>query len=176
MCVCVCGGGITLIYSYIRRLGPFVWDQNFTYQYFLFFIFFFFGGGGGGGGSRKLWFCGYFWCHHKTWLVLGVISMYCRSFLKVKVQNGNIFGGLLKFQILFWVCLIFLIFLGVNSRCWAACVSRKKWEEYPHPTPGHVDCRTGQQRIQDKMWINSSWSYWTQIIYWNYSAGNSYSA
>ena len=31
------------------------------------------------------------------------------SFLKVKVQNGNIFGGLLKFQIFFGVCLIFLI-------------------------------------------------------------------
>ena len=33
VCVCVCVGGGTLIFSYIHRLGPF---------------FFFFGGGGGG--------------------------------------------------------------------------------------------------------------------------------
>ena len=34
------------------------------------------------------------------------------SFLKVKVQNGDIFLGLLKFQIFFWGCLKFLIFFG----------------------------------------------------------------
>ena len=28
------------------------------------------------------------------------------------------FYGLLKFQIYFWVCLIFQIHFGVNSRCW----------------------------------------------------------
>ena len=33
-------------------------------------------------------------------------------FLMVKVQNGNIFGGLQKFQIYFGVCLIFMIFFG----------------------------------------------------------------
>ena len=33
-------------------------------------------------------------------------------FLKVKVQNGGIFGGLLKFHIFFLGCLKFLIFLG----------------------------------------------------------------
>ena len=32
-------------------------------------------------------------------------------FLKVKVQNGGYFFGLLKIQILFWGCLKFLIFL-----------------------------------------------------------------
>ena len=31
-------------------------------------------------------------------------------FLKVKVQNGNIFWGSLKFQIFFGVCLIFLFY------------------------------------------------------------------
>ena len=28
------GGGGTLIFSYIRRLGPFFWVQNFEFQYF----------------------------------------------------------------------------------------------------------------------------------------------
>ena len=29
------GRGGTLIFSYIRRLGPFFWGQNFEFQYFL---------------------------------------------------------------------------------------------------------------------------------------------
>ena len=29
------GWGATLIFSYIRRLGSFVWVQNFEFQYFL---------------------------------------------------------------------------------------------------------------------------------------------
>ena len=33
----------TLIFSYIRRLGPFLWAQNFEFQYFF----------GKGGGVRK---------------------------------------------------------------------------------------------------------------------------
>ena len=41
------------------------------------------------------------------------------SFLKGKVQNGGIFGGLLKFQIFFGVLEIPDIFRGVNGRCWA---------------------------------------------------------
>ena len=32
VCVCVWGGG-TLIFSYIRRLGPFLGVQNFEFQY-----------------------------------------------------------------------------------------------------------------------------------------------
>ena len=53
--------------------------------------------------------------HHK----IGVFS-----FLKVSVQNGNIFGDMLKFQVFLGVCLIF--FLG-NSRCCSqTCVARKK--------------------------------------------------
>ena len=44
------GGGDTLIFSYIRRLGSFFWVQIFEFQYFwgfsdLFIYFFFFGGG-----------------------------------------------------------------------------------------------------------------------------------
>ena len=50
------GGGGTLIFSHIRRLGPLFWVQNSEFQYFFGFsekllFFFFFGGGGGGGGG-----------------------------------------------------------------------------------------------------------------------------
>ena len=69
--------------------------------------------------------------HHKIRLYLGVISMHFLGlFLKVKVQNGGILGGLLKFQIFLGVLEIpvfcFFVFLllfffwgGVNGRCWA---------------------------------------------------------
>ena len=43
------------------------------------------------------------------WIFLGVISMHLWSFLRVKVQNGGYFGGMVKFQI-FLGCLKFLIF------------------------------------------------------------------
>ena len=73
--------------------------------------------------------------HHKIGLFLfyfifaaGVGSFLCilGSLLKIKVQNRNVFyvfWGLLKFQMLFWVCLVFLIFFfwgggGANSRSW----------------------------------------------------------
>ena len=52
----------------------------------------------------------------QNWTILGVIFIYFRGFFKVKIQNGNIFG-VAKFQI-FLGCLIFLIFSGINSRCW----------------------------------------------------------
>ena len=59
-----------------------------------------------------------FWV--KNWTKLGGIYMHFRVFLKVKVQNGDILifffsgggGGLLKFQIYFGVCLIFMIYFG----------------------------------------------------------------
>ena len=46
------------------------------------FYYFFLGWGGGG--------------HHRNGLYLGVISMHSGSFLKVKVQTGGYFLGLLK--------------------------------------------------------------------------------
>ena len=67
--------GGTLIFSYIRRLGPFFWGQIFEFQYFL-------------GFSEKLktfWGMNILWIfflggHPKIGLVLGVISMYFRVF------------------------------------------------------------------------------------------------
>ena len=41
-------------------------------------------------------FVNIFGSHHKTGAVLWVVSMHFRVFLKEKVQNGIIFGGLLK--------------------------------------------------------------------------------
>ena len=76
-----------MIFSYIRRLGLFLGVQNFEFQYFWRFQkkknFW---------GMKILWI--FFGGHHKIGLqcILG-------SFLKV--QNGGIFGGLLKFQIFF---------------------------------------------------------------------------
>ena len=34
----MCVGGVTLIFSYIRRLGSFFGAQNFEFQYFLGFL------------------------------------------------------------------------------------------------------------------------------------------
>ena len=66
------GGGGTLIFSYIRRLGSFFGVQNFDFQYFWGFsekeIFFF------GGGYED--FVDIFGGHHKIGLYLGVISMH----------------------------------------------------------------------------------------------------
>ena len=77
--------GATLIFSYIRRPGP-----------FFFFLFFFLGGGGGvqnlefqyfWGVQKNEYFLGYenfvdkiFWGHHKTRLALWIISMHLRVF------------------------------------------------------------------------------------------------
>ena len=63
------------------------------------FLFFFWGGGGG---------------HHKIGLVLGVISMYFRAFLKCKCTEFGYFWGC-KYSKYFLGSLIFLIILGVNS-------------------------------------------------------------
>ena len=55
--------GGTLIFSHIRRLGPFFWVQNSEFQCFLGFsekIIFF-------GGIKILWI--FFWGHHKIGLV-----------------------------------------------------------------------------------------------------------
>ena len=74
------GGGVTLIFSHIRRLGPFFWVQNSEFQYFLGFsekLTFF-------GGMKILWI--FFGGHHKIGVVW-VISMQFRVFFMVKVQN-----------------------------------------------------------------------------------------
>ena len=39
---------------------------------------------------KILWI--FLWGHHKTGLFLKIISMHFRVFLKVKIQNGIIFG------------------------------------------------------------------------------------
>ena len=73
MCVCVGGGG-TLIFSYVRRLGLSFWGSIFGISMYL-------------GVFRKmnillgmnlLWMI--FWGHHKIGLYLGVISMHFRVF------------------------------------------------------------------------------------------------
>ena len=53
--------------------------------------------------------------------------MHLGSFHKGKVQNENMFGGgVAKISNIFCVCLIFLVFFGVNSRYWVqAYISRK---------------------------------------------------
>ena len=75
--MCVLGGGGTLVFSYIRRLGSFFGVQKFEFQYFIFFW---------GGGGSEFFFGGYenlkiyFWGHRKIGLYLGVISMHFRVF------------------------------------------------------------------------------------------------
>ena len=57
------GGGGTLIFSYIRRLGSFLGFRNLNFNSFW--------------GFQKN---EYFWGHHKIGLYLGVISMYFNVF------------------------------------------------------------------------------------------------
>ena len=81
------GGGGTLIFSHIRRLGPLFGVQNSEFQYFFGFsekwIFL--------GGMKILWI--FFWGHHKIWLVWGSFLCNLGSFFKVNVQNWDIFLG-----------------------------------------------------------------------------------
>ena len=58
-----------------------------------------------------------FWGSSQNWASLRVISMQFRVFLKVKVQNWDMFG-VAKISNIFLGCLKFLIFLGVKGRCW----------------------------------------------------------
>ena len=66
------GGGGTLIFSYIHRLGSFFGVRNFEFQYFWVFS------------ENKYWgmkiLCIFFGVHHKIGLYLGVISMHFRVF------------------------------------------------------------------------------------------------
>ena len=109
------GGGGTLIFSYIRTLGCFG-GSNFEFHYFFL----------GGGGSRKI---KYFWGHkdfvdifvghHKIGLYLGVISMHFRVFSLSPYTEWMGFWGVGKISNIFLGCFKFLIFFGVNDRCWA---------------------------------------------------------
>ena len=83
------GGGDTLIFSYIRRLGPFLGVQNFEFQYFLYiyiyiyFFFFFLGGGGGGGGQNNEYFCSV-----KFVDIFGVSSQNWTIFRDISILGG----------------------------------------------------------------------------------------
>ena len=90
------GGGGTLIFSHIRRLGPFFWAvQSSEFQYFWGFsekwIFF--------GGMKILWI--FFGGHHKIGLVWGSFLCNLGSFLRPRYRNG-IFFGVAKISNSFW--------------------------------------------------------------------------
>ena len=111
------GGGITLIFSCIRRLLNFNIFVGFQKNKYFF-------------GVWRFW--GYFsGVITKLDYVNGSFLCILGSFLKVKVQNWGIFG-LLKFQI-FFGCLKCLIFWGVKGRCWARAYVCMKISEYPPP-------------------------------------------
>ena len=105
--VCVCVGGGTLIFAYIRKLGQFFKILNFNII-------------GGGGGGRKMNIFGVMeilWIiylgQHNSGLFSEAISLHFKGFFRrSKVKNGNTILGSLKVQMFFLVCLIFLIFLG----------------------------------------------------------------
>ena len=96
--------GGTLIFSHIRRLGPFFGVQNSEFQYFLGFseklIFF--------GGMKILWMI--FWGASQNWASLRVIFMQFRVFFLRSRCRIGIFLGVAKISNIFWGCLKFLIF------------------------------------------------------------------
>ena len=79
------GGGGTLIFSYIRRLGFYF----FGFKFLNFNIFGVFQKSEYFLGMKILWII--FWVHPKIGLVLGVISMYFKVFFKLNIQNRGIF-------------------------------------------------------------------------------------
>ena len=97
------GGGGTLIFSYIRRLGPIFGVQYFEIQYFrgLRKNEYFFG-------MKMLWI--YILGSSQNWTIFRGHSMHLGTFLKVKVQNWGYFLGLLKFKYCFGVLEILDIF------------------------------------------------------------------
>ena len=61
----------------------------------------------------------------QNWASLRVISMQFRVFLRARYRIGISFW-VAKISNIFWGCLNFLIFFGVNGRCWVrAYVCRK---------------------------------------------------
>ena len=89
------GGGGTLTFSYIRRLGSFLGFKILNFNIF-------------GGFQKNEYFWGYedfvdiFWVITKLDYIKGPFQCIFGSFLKVKVQNGRYFLGLLNFKS-FWV-------------------------------------------------------------------------
>ena len=87
--------GDTVIFSYIRRLGPFFGVKFLNFNIFC-------------GFQKNECFLGYehfvdiFRGHPKIGLVLGVIFMFLGSFLKVYIQNRDIFLGCKNFKYFFW--------------------------------------------------------------------------
>ena len=59
--------------------------------------------------------------------------MHFRVFFKGHGTELGYFSGLLKFQIFFLECLKFLIFFGVNGRCWVRAYVCEKIKSTPPP-------------------------------------------
>ena len=121
------GGVLWYFHIFIHRLGPFLGGSKIWISIY-FWVF------------RKMiflgvwWFCGYFLGSSQNWASLRLISMHFRVFFKVKVQNWDIFLGLLNYQLFFWGAWNSWYFLWVNGRCWVrAYVYRKKLEYPPSP-------------------------------------------
>ena len=100
----------TLMFSYIRHFDGF---KILNFNTFL-------------GLKKKLFleyenFVDIFLGHHKIGLYLVVISMHFRVFSQGQGTETEKFIGLPTFQVIFFGggCLKFLVFLGVNGRCWA---------------------------------------------------------
>ena len=59
-----------------------------------------------------------FWVITNWTIFRGHFYAFKDLFLRLRYRTGDIFAGLLKFQI-FFGCLKLLIFFRVNGRCWA---------------------------------------------------------
>ena len=106
-------------------------------------------------------FCRYFFGgHHKNGLVWGSFLCNLGSFFKVKVQNWDIFW-VAKISNIFLGCLKFLLFFGVNGRCWVRAYVYGKKLEYP-PLGPHNDQETpGRQKKQSSQLSLPHWDVWT---------------
>ena len=102
------GGGGTLIFSHIHRLGLFFGVQNSEFQYFFL--------GGGRGFEKNVYFWGYedfvdiFWGSSQSWASLRIISMHFRVFFLRSRYRIWICNWVAKISNIFWGCLKFLIF------------------------------------------------------------------
>ena len=76
------------------------------------------------------------------WCIRGHLYAFQGLFLRSMYRMGNIFRGLLKFQIFFFHCLKFLIFFWLNGRCWAQAYVRRINESTPPPLGWICHCFT----------------------------------